>query len=100
MLSSSSRSFCVLLFICGFFGSASTEGAEPGLFQGEADIGADLLPASCRHDPVQQSYIVLGGGENMWFTNDTFHIVWRKVSGDVNLAADVGFTGTGGNAHR
>ena len=24
----------------------------------------------------------------MWFTNDAFHFVWKKVSGDVALAAD------------
>jgi TolB protein len=36
----------------------------------------------------------------MWFTNDAFHFVWKKVSGDLSLAADVIFEGTGGNAHR
>ncbi len=36
----------------------------------------------------------------MWFTNDAFHSVWKKVSGDVSLAADISFPASGGNAHR
>jgi dipeptidyl aminopeptidase/acylaminoacyl peptidase len=36
----------------------------------------------------------------MWFTNDAFHFVWKEVSGDMTLAADIAFLGTGGNAHR
>jgi tricorn protease-like protein len=36
----------------------------------------------------------------MWFTNDAFHFVWKKVSGDVALAADIVFQGQGGDPHR
>jgi hypothetical protein len=36
----------------------------------------------------------------MWFTNDAFHFVWKKMSGDVTLAADISFVTAGGNAHR
>src|SRR5437868_9088689 len=36
----------------------------------------------------------------MWFTDDAFYLVWKIVSGDVTLAADIAFVGTGGNAHR
>ena len=36
----------------------------------------------------------------MWFTNDAFHFVWKKISGDGMLDADVGFPVPGGNAHR
>jgi dipeptidyl aminopeptidase/acylaminoacyl peptidase len=43
---------------------------------------------------------VTGGGENMWFTKDAFHFVWKRVSGDVALAADLQWIGTAGNAHR
>src|SRR6185436_17043772 len=33
-------------------------------------------------------------------TNDAFHFVWKKMSGDVTLAADIAFIGTGGDPHR
>ena len=36
----------------------------------------------------------------MWFTNDAFHFVWKKVSGDVALAADIVFKGQGIDPHR
>lgn len=36
----------------------------------------------------------------MWATNDAFHFLWRSVSGDVALTADIEFIGTGGDPHR
>jgi hypothetical protein len=36
----------------------------------------------------------------MWSTNDAFHFVWKKVSGDLSLAADIRFLGQGGDPHR
>jgi hypothetical protein len=36
----------------------------------------------------------------MWFGSDAFHFVWKKVSGDVALAADISFIGQGGDPHR
>jgi hypothetical protein len=36
----------------------------------------------------------------MWFTNDAFHFVWKRVSGDFALQAAIEFLGSGGNAHR
>ena len=51
-------------------------------------------------DPAKGEYLVAGGGENMWFTNDAFHFVWKKMSGDFTLTANVRFVGTNGNAHR
>jgi WD40 repeat protein len=36
----------------------------------------------------------------MWFAADAFHFVWKKVSGDVTVTADVKILGQGGDAHR
>jgi hypothetical protein len=36
----------------------------------------------------------------VWAAADAFQFVWKKVSGDVTLTADISFVGTGGNAHR
>ena len=36
----------------------------------------------------------------MWFTNDSFHFVWTRMSGDMQLAADVHWPGTNGDPHR
>src|ERR1700686_1700680 len=36
----------------------------------------------------------------MWSTTDAFHFVWKKVTGDASLAADISFLSKGGNEHR
>ena len=73
---------------------------NPGLFSDEADIGNTAKPGSVNFDPARGEYLITGGGANMWFTNDAFHFVWVKMSGDLSLAADIQFPGTNGNPHR
>jgi TolB protein len=71
------------------------------LFDGQTDIGTTKHAGSVEFDAARRSYTVAGGGANMWFTNDAFHFVWKKVSaGDVTLAADISFLGEGGDPHR
>jgi Tol biopolymer transport system component len=71
-----------------------------GIFSNHQDIGNVAKSGSMDFDPVKGEYLIAGGGENMWFTNDAFHYVWIKMSGDVTLAANIKFLGTGGNPHR
>jgi TolB protein len=78
----------------------AADGEELGLFEAHGDVGAVGKPGSVVHDAKAGTYTVTGGGENMWFATDAFHFVWKKASGDVALAADVRFAGTGGNPHR
>jgi TolB protein len=80
--------------------TSSAQPAPIGLFAEQRDIGAVRQAGSVEYDPSQKAYVVAGGGENMWFTNDAFHFVWNKTSGDLTLAADIEWLGTGGNAHR
>src|SRR5271157_1642277 len=76
-------------------------GAEViGIFEGHGDVGTVLLAGSVDYDAGKQSYTLAGSGENMWFAADAFHFVWKKVSGDVSVAADVNFLGQGKNPHR
>jgi hypothetical protein len=71
-----------------------------GIFEGSTDVGRPKRAGSVRFDPTEGEYRVSGGGANMWFTNDALHFVWKKMSGDLALAADTEFLGTGGDAHR
>ena len=71
-----------------------------GLFENHADVGTVLHPGSVEYDASNHSYTISGSGENLWFTSDAFHFVWRKVSGDVSLSADISLVGKGGNPHR
>ncbi len=72
----------------------------PGIFSGHADIGSVLKPGLAAFDPAKGEYLLAGGGENMWFTNDAFHFAWKKMSGDFTLTASIRFLGTNGNPHR
>jgi hypothetical protein len=86
--------------LCGLAAHLSAQSSALGVFEGHSDVGSTRHAGSVQHDAARRAYTVTGGGENMWFANDAFHFVWKKVSGDVTLAADVTFLGTGGHAHR
>jgi TolB protein len=74
--------------------------APIGLFEGHSDIGTVLHAGSAKYDASNRSYTITGSGDNMWAAEDDFQFVWKKISGDVTLAADVAILGSGGNAHR
>ena len=80
--------------------SGQTNSQDLGQFQAQEDIGTILLPGSGHYDTARDSYTVSGSGANLWFGIDDFHYVWKKVSGDVALSADIDFVGEKGNAHR
>jgi TolB protein len=74
--------------------------AELGLFDNETDIGNPAKAGHAVFEPISGTYSISGGGENMWFTNDSFHFVWKKVTGDLALHAAIVWQNAGGNAHR
>jgi hypothetical protein len=71
-----------------------------GMFQSHADVGTVLHAGSAQYDALQHAYTLTGSGENMWNTSDAFQFVWKQVSGDVSLTADITFPEKGGNPHR
>ncbi len=72
---------------------------EKGAFETETDVGVSQ-PGSLRIDPVHQEYRITGGGANMWGAKDAFHYVWRRLSGDLVLTAQVSFPEPEGSVHR
>lgn len=74
--------------------------AKIGAFDGQSDIGVLRHIGSCSFDASAGSYTVSSAGQNMWAKADAFHFVWKKVSGNLTLAADVAFVGAGKNPHR
>ena len=79
---------------------AQTSPSPIGIFDDHQDVGTVLHPGSVKFDNASGSYTISGSGENMWFGIDDFHFVWKKVSGDVALSADIAFVGDKGNNHR
>ncbi len=74
--------------------------ADLGAFTDHGDVGTTKRAGTASFDTARRAYTVSGGGANMWSTNDAFHFVWRKVSGDVSLSADISFEGAGVDPHR
>src|SRR5688572_13822888 len=79
---------------------AVTSNAAIGIFEGQNDIGSPAKPGQTTFDAANSSYTITGGGSNMWFSADAFHFVWKKVSGDVSLAADITIPTSQGDPHR
>jgi Tol biopolymer transport system component len=73
---------------------------ELGIFSHQRDIGSTPKPGSADFNPATGEYLIAGGGGNIWFTNDAFHFVWKEMSDDFTLTADVKFISTNGNPHR
>ena len=85
--------FCLGVGLCG----AQTNAGGVGVFEGQADVGAVSPPGVGRYDAGSGVYTVTAAGANLWSTVDAFHFVWKKVSGDVSLTADMVFPTTKGN---
>lgn len=62
-----------------------------GVFEGQSDIGAALVPGSASYDAATKQYTIDSAGYNIWYSRDEFRYLWKKMSGDVSLAADVTF---------
>ncbi len=88
--------------VCSAIAGGTPEAPSAGLgeFESHADIGQPGKPGSVTYDAASAAYVVEGGGENMWFKKDALHFVWKRVSGNVSLAADIEWPASGGNAHR
>ncbi len=79
---------------------AFSQNSSIGLFENHGDIGKINIPGSVEYNAEQKTYTISGSGENMWFSNDAFHYLWKQVSRDASIAADIKWIGTGGNPHR
>src|SRR5512143_3260104 len=81
-------------------GTAGLAWPQTGVFEGHGDVGTVLHSGAAEYDAARRVYRISGSGENMWAATDAFHYVWKKVSGDVTITADVSILGTGGDPHR
>jgi hypothetical protein len=71
-----------------------------GVFQGQSDIGAAVVPGNANYDASTKQYTINSAGYNIWYSRDEFRYLWKKMSGDVSLAADVTFPDAKGYSDR
>jgi len=62
-----------------------------GIFDGQSDVGSALVPGSASYDAATGQYTINSAGYNVWYTRDEFRFLWKRMSGDASLAADVNF---------
>lgn len=62
-----------------------------GLFDAQSDVGSAVVPGSASYDASTKAYTIRSAGYNIWYTRDEFRLLWKKMSGDVSLAADGSF---------
>ena len=71
-----------------------------GRFDGQSDVGGAVVASSASYDPGTRQYTINSAGYNIWYTRDEFRFLWRKVSGDVSLAADIAYPNPKGYGDR
>ena len=71
-----------------------------GIFTNEGSVGQTPPGGKAQYDAAKGEYRITGGGANMWGAVDAFYFVWKKVSGDVSLSADIQWVGTSAAEHR
>ena len=89
------------LFVPLSHGFLQAQTAAPvGVFESHGDVGTVLHGGSVDYDAGKKAYAISGSGDNMWSTADAFQFIWKKMSGDVSLTADISFLTKTGNEHK
>ena len=92
---------CVMLTIgAGGRAMQTSETNDLGIFSEASSVGQTPPGCKAHFDAPTGEYQITGGGNNMWETGDDFYFVWKKMSGDLSLTADVKFVGTSAAQHR
>ena len=98
------RAAAGLICIAAVSIAVSTAGAafaaRLGIFQHHEDIGVTPKKGKTKYNAKKAEYVITGGGANVWAKVDAFQYVYKQISGDVTLTADVHFLGQGVEPHR
>jgi TolB protein len=90
------RSMAILnalaLALCAAAGAyAAPHGTTLGEFAAQSDIGLVTPPGNARYSAASDTYTLTSAGANTWYHVDDFHYLWKKMSGDVALTAEIHF---------
>jgi Tol biopolymer transport system component len=95
------QSMAVVIAAVLFLGSstvvAQSATNQLGIFESQSDVGSVTPPGTLAYDTAKGVYTISAAGANLWSTEDAFHFVWKKVSGDVSLTAEMNFPDSSGN---
>lgn len=90
----------ILSFMVTLNLNAQVPGAKIGVFEQFVNVGsAKIAGAASYHEP-SQTYKLSGAGLNIWFAQDTFSFVSKRMKGDFIIQTQVKFVGEGHELHR
>jgi hypothetical protein len=72
-----------------FHRASVTTNTALGQFEAQTDVGGPLVPGSASYDPASKTYTINSAGYNIGYQRDEFHYLWKRMSGDISLAASV-----------
>jgi hypothetical protein len=70
------------------------------MFDGQSEVGSAVVAGSAACDDAPKQYTINSAGYNIWYSRDEFHFLWKKMSGNVSLAADITFPDPNGYGDR
>jgi TolB protein len=91
----------VLIFISFFSNmSAQIPKSKVGVFDLFSNIGSPEIAGTVSYSEPSQTYRLSGSGSNIWFGQDSFSYLWKKMSGDFIIQTQFRFIGQGHELHR
>jgi hypothetical protein len=82
----------------GFHRDTRVENTPIGVFEGQADVGGALVPGKA--SLAGGTYTIQSAGYNVWYTRDEFRFLFKRMRGDVSLAADLAYPDGGFGDHK
>ena len=90
-----------LLLLTSLFAiSAFAQAGQWGPFTNSDDVGAPPLKGSAEFNAAAGQLKITGTGSDIWGKADQFHYVWREMSGNCTVSANVKFVTEEGIGHR
>ena len=81
----------LVFFILSVTLPAFGQSKNTGLFSESIDIGNPLLKGSTEYNEKDQTYLLTGGGNNIWLKEDQFQFLCKKIKGDFIISATAKF---------
>ena len=91
-----------LILFSFFFQNLNAQilGTGIGSFDRFSDVGAPVIPGTASCSEPSQTYNITGSGQNIWFGQDSFSFLSKKMNGDFIVQTQVRFVGEGHELHR
>jgi TolB protein len=102
MLVQSIKVFAFILINAVAFSNSKAQipGAKIGSFDQFSNVGGSKINGYSSYHEPSQTYRLSGSGSNIWFGQDSFALLSKKMSGDFILQTQVRFIGEGHEPHR